>query len=104
MIDVRALDGTPDYAFQKRSRQILLERLADKVRRAEAALDRAVSERDEAMIEAHGDRRYGRLSYEEMATVLRLSKGRVIQIVQGESEYSKAQYAKKTAGESADAD
>lgn len=81
----------------RRERKAVIRRASAKVLRAEAAYEQAVAERDEALILFHGDKRDGGLSYDEMATATgrteeeRISKGRVIQIVQGKSEYSKRQ-------------
>lgn len=82
-------------AREARARRVRDVRAAsNRLRRAEAALDAAVAARNDALIEAHGDRRDGGLSYEELAEATattpekRISKGRVIQIVQGKSAYS----------------
>lgn len=59
--------------------------------------EEAIALRDQAMIDAHGDKNEGGLSYEDMAEASgdndeeRIGRGRVIQIVQGKSEYSKRQ-------------
>lgn len=83
------VDQAPDVA--RTTRRNRLRKLATRVSRAEAALESAIRERDEALIESHGDRRAGGLSYDELSKEVRVSKGRVIQIVQGNSDYSKAQ-------------
>jgi hypothetical protein len=76
------------------ARSAAIRRASAKVRRAQAAWEAAVDARDRLMIEHHGDRRDGGLSYEDLADATgtndeeRISKGRVIQIVQGRSEYS----------------
>lgn len=82
-------DQAPDAARTIRKQR--LRKLATRVGRAEAALETAIRDRDEALIESHGDRRLGGLSYDELSKEVRVSKGRVIQIVQGNSDYSKAQ-------------
>lgn len=61
------------------------------VDRAAAAYETALKVRDAALIAAHGPNATGHLSYSQIAAASGLSRGRVIQIVQGESEYSKAQ-------------
>lgn len=61
------------------------------VDRAAAAYETALRVRDAAFIAAHGNPADGRLSYAQIAAASGLSRGRVIQIVQGESDYSKAQ-------------
>lgn len=67
------------------------------VRRVQKAFELAVDQRDRLLIEYHGDRRTGGLSYEDLSEATGeadeggISKGRVIQIVQGKSEYSKRQ-------------
>lgn len=74
-----------------------IRRLSRAARKAQAAYDAAVEARDAALIASHGDRRDGGLSYEDLAEATgttedeRISKGRVIQIVQGKSDYSKRQ-------------
>jgi hypothetical protein len=77
----------------RRLRAATVRRLA---RLAKAARD-APAERDEALIAAHGDKRQGGLTYDELAAATGLSKGRVIQIVQGNSEYSKRLLAERPA-------
>lgn len=74
-----------------------VRRASGRVRRLERDLERAIAERDAKMIEYHGDQRDGGLSYEDLAAATGtrgedgISRGRVIQIVQGKSEYSKRQ-------------
>lgn len=83
-----------DAATDRRNRTQNIRRLSAKVRKAEAAYEAAVSDRDQALIASHGDKRDGYLSYDELAQATgkddteRISKGRVIQIVQGKSDYS----------------
>lgn len=82
-----------DVLARRKEHRTAVRRLAQRATRAEAALDSAIAERDAALIAAHGDRRTGGLSYDELAKEAQISKGRVIQIVQGKSDYSKAQKA-----------
>jgi hypothetical protein len=72
-------------------------RLRQRAAKLERVTADAVAARDTALIEAHGPKALGGLSYDEMAQAVGLSKGRVIQIVQGKSAYSKAQLAAKEA-------
>lgn len=51
------------------------------VRRLQKHLDNAVEERDRILRESHGPSE-GKLSYAELADAAKLSRGRVIQIVQ----------------------
>lgn len=60
------------------------------VNRARKTYEAALAERDAALRLAHGDPRHGGLSYDEMAAETDLSRQRVIQLVQGKSEYSKS--------------
>lgn len=55
-----------------------------RVERAEAALAEAISGRDALIVEVHGKKNQGFLSYQDMvdATGGSLSKGRIIQIAQ----------------------
>lgn len=85
-------------AAARTMRRQSLRKLAQRVNRAEVTLEQAIRERDIALIEAHGDRRTGGLSYDELAKEVGVSKGRVIQIVQGRSVYSQAQAARKPTG------
>jgi|SRR5688572_6374186 len=48
----------------------------------EDAMGRAIEERDRILVECHGERSAGFLSYEELRTEAGISKGRVIQVVQ----------------------
>ena len=75
-------------------KRLRLRRAADRLARTTAE---AVAARDAALIDAHGPKAQGGLTYDEMADAVGLSKGRVIQIVQGKSDYSKAQLAAKEA-------
>lgn len=83
----------PDVRRHERRKQ--LRATARRVREYETKLDDAVHERDRLLIDSHGPRRDGGLSYEEMAEAVGVSRGRIIQIVQGVSDYSRAQLAKR---------
>jgi hypothetical protein len=82
-----------DVARSRRERRVVVERATSALVKAEEAYRAAVVRRDQALIDGHGDRRTGGLSYEELAEVAGVSKGRVIQIVQGKSEMSKQRTA-----------
>lgn len=93
-----------DAETKRAARRQLIETRQACVLQCEGALDEAIAARDRALIEAHGDKRAGGLSYDELAVATgtnpttRISKGRVIQIVQGKSRYSKAQLARRAEG------
>lgn len=87
-----------DTAARKREQaQVEVREAAAAVLRYEDELDAAIAHRNRVLIRHHGDKRQGKLSYEDLATATaedprkRISKGRVIQIVQGKSRYSKQQ-------------
>lgn len=75
------------------TRQRRIKSLRDKASGVDAAerdLTRAIEKRDRAMIEYHGDRREGGLSYKDIAEATGVSRTRAVQIVQGVSNYSKS--------------
>lgn len=66
----------------------------------EAQVRQATLDRDKLLIRCHGERSTGGLSYEELSEAtgpedVGISRGRVIQIVQGKSVYSKRQPPRK---------
>lgn len=93
--------STDPLVVQRQAKRLAVRRATRKLAAAERNYERLIAERDRALIKAHGRKRDGMLSYAEIAdaTVLEgeharaacasLSKGRVIQIVQGESTLSK---------------
>lgn len=75
-----------DQTATRVKRTAMIRVLAEDVRRKRLILDTAIARRDEALIEAHGDKREGYLSYQELADASGMSKGRVIQVVQESSD------------------
>lgn len=93
MTDQSTLDRQRKRHAQK------LETVAADLAAAEKEVKDLTAKRDKAMIAAHGDRSTGGLSYEDMRRLVGVSRGRVIQIVQGKSEYSKQQASRRATPE-----
>lgn len=72
----------PHTAVMRGEHRATIARTSRAAERARVAYERAVAARDEAMLNAHGERRDGFLSYDEISQASGISKGRVIQIVQ----------------------
>lgn len=60
-----------------------IRRHAADVRRLEGELHAAIRRRDAALVAAHGHRVDGGFSYTELGELAEISRGRVIQVVQG---------------------
>lgn len=90
-------DAQAQLNRQRSGHERRLSKVAADLAEAEARVKRLTVKRDRAMVDAHGDRTTGGLSYEEMRRLVGVSRGRVIQIVQGLSDYSKQQAARRSA-------
>lgn len=73
--------------YRRTEHRSQIRRLARAAAKAESAYAAAIVRRDQAMLAAHGKKRDGYLSYDEIATATEyaagqgISKGRVIQII-----------------------